>query len=727
MYLKNTHAIIILSICVGIATDLGLIGAQSYFLSFAEAVYTIYGSVFAYLLFTFFLRNFPLIKLKFCHFAALAILVFILLLAAISQDWITGLPKAAVWYLTSMFGFAFLRWIVSEFTVRYLDPVRAQSYFSYLSAFFEGGTVLVILALKLNGRVLDVGQTLCAIIGCCLACLAVIVYQFFPAKNRESAHAKAKAHVSSKLATHLKPLITSFLLMSVAFALVEVCEDYLVKTVVKHTLKNYFDIRAMTDNYFAASCTMVVLFSLIMGKAIESKRISPIKLFNSYAALMAGLGVVCLVTHQFYVFILFEVTRRTCEYCLYRPANQMVLSAFVGDLRPKITAMHSYCYYVIVRTTMAVVFTFTRTLAYEVQTTLVLGLILIAAACAATGLFKFRTLFVSTLYEFVNSGNKTAAVIAAHILSYLRPRDFVDKMTQVLANTPKNILTKTIVLGMGYSPGQDSVAVIESQFQTEKEEIQIAVLDALRISGNFKAIQFLLNVLMERARPKTQRVRLNAMAMIGGIYGKKAIPFLLNGLEHKDNRVVANTLDILSSFRERSLKPYFLKFALSEIPRVKANALLGLSFFPETRSYYRESVKKALTDESVPMLASVLYGIGRLKDSYFRQDLLRIYDKPALRHHPAIINVLSWSLVRLNERKGFELACEIMQLPEESAAHTGFMHFFSLSGQETRYDILKLFIATNGGSESETVKRIGDRLKKSPYDFNDELEFLGIA
>ena len=50
---------------------------------------------------------------------------------------------------------------------------------------------------------------------------------------------------------------------------------------------------------------------------------------------------------------------------------------------------------------------------------------------------------------------------------------------------------------------------------------------------------------------------MNAAKMIAALYGRRAIPFLLNGLTDEDERIVANTLEVLSVFKDPSLDSIF--------------------------------------------------------------------------------------------------------------------------------------------------------------------------
>src|SRR4029434_1166856 len=131
------------------------------------------------------------------------------------------------------------------------------------------------------------------------------------------------------------------------------------------------------------------------------------------------------------------------------------------------------------------------------------------------------------------------------------------------------------------------------------------------MSRSIKASCFMLKILLEKAQPKTQRVRMNAMAAIAGLFGKKAVPFLLAGLEDEDPRIVANALEVLSHFRDEELKQQFLEFADSQVARIHDNALIGLSRYPDTRRVFEARIRDSFQKADVALVASLLYVIGR--------------------------------------------------------------------------------------------------------------------
>jgi hypothetical protein len=286
-------------------------------------------------------------------------------------------------------------------------------------------------------------------------------------------------------------------------------------------------------------------------------------------------------------------------------------------------------------------------------------------------------------------------------------------------------LRKTIIIGLGFTKNEDSVDIIKREFFSDREEIQIAVLDALQISKQFRAIQFMINIVLDKLKPKTQRVRLNAMSVIGALYGKRAIPFLLNGLDHDDPRVMANTIEVLSQFREKALIPYFKKYLTSDIPRLRANAILGLARFSGMKILCRKALRDALRDQNLTMKASILYAIGKLREKRLRDDVVALGQNEVTAQNPKIANALAWALIHFKDVRGYDRACEIWVKSTSTEEMRTFMHFFSLHKTETRYDMIR-FLLNKYRDDEATVQIANERLKKSFYDFHEELEYFKL-
>ena len=197
-------------------------------------------------------------------------------------------------------------------------------------------------------------------------------------------------------------------------------------------------------------------------------------------------------------------------------------------------------------------------------------------------------------------------------------------MKKELDKDQKNYLRKTIIIGLGYTGKLKSTEIIKSQFKHEKEEVQIAVLEALSTAQRFEGVSFIMDILNMKVLPKSFQVRVNATKIIARLYDTKAIPLILVGLSHEDDRVVANVLETLSVFKNENLIRYFIRFSNHETARVKANALMGCYKYKQTRPLYNQIISDIFSANESKYLPSIFYVIGYLRDKNFKNQLLEI-------------------------------------------------------------------------------------------------------
>ncbi|MBF0492321.1 MAG: HEAT repeat domain-containing protein [Deltaproteobacteria bacterium] len=724
MPINNRLAIILFGIIAGAAFTLNLIGSQAFLLSVTEPIYTFHISIFSGISLSFFLAHFRLKKMKFATFSIFSIFIYSLALLLLILVFHSPFLKALIWFFLACYGIAFFRWIGTELVMNHLDPARSQPYFSYLASSFEIGALLVIIFLKLSKLSLTPDQMILTEICICLSLLFFTALQFYPTKNIEIKFSKKMDEAPILKTDIFKHLKVVFLVVSLGFGALKISEEYLVKLVLKQELHSFEAIKNMTMDYIFVASALVILASLTTGRLIQRKRVSPIQLFHIQIFSFLMVSVLALVTQSFYAFIFLEITKRVTENCLYLPSNQMILFSFVGHFRNKLRSLQSFFYYTVAGIPFFFILPYAQQLAPLHQRKFILGIILACLILVFLAVLRFRRRFIQTMYQFVEAGHKTAAIIAVQALSFLRPKSYLKKMKNLLEGNPKKLLRKTIILGLGYSQHEDSLENIMKEFRSDKEEIQIAVLDALSVSQQYGAVQFMINVILAQEKVKSLRVRLNATALLVNMYGKKAIPFLLNGLEDSDERLIANTLETLSLYNDKSLIPYFKKHLSSSNNRVKANAYMGLARFRSTYSLYLNFVQKTLKEQTPDLLGSVLYIIGQVKDFRFKKEVAQL-SSSALRDDPMIKRCLAWALSQLRDPKGFDLFGELFETPFQKEKEAPFMHFFSQLQQEQRFDITKHLVNTRG-TDKTFINNMGDHLRYSKFDFHEEIEYFHL-
>jgi len=506
-----------------------------------------------------------------------------------------------------------------------------------------------------------------------------------------------------------------FVIMIVLFGIFKVTQSYVVKVVLKDTLVSYEAISEMIATYVLISGVATIIISWLIGKLVKVKHLSPVSMFGFYVFFSLIAASVCLVKGTIYFFVTLEIVRRVFERSLYQPADQMTISSFIGAYRHRFKSIQNFFYYTLIPVPFAILFSIPAVQSSPYQKQGILILIISSLILLLAALIFFKKKYRDLLYSFIKSGHKTAATMAIQALSFLKPRRYEDFLINLLKMSPKKILRKNIILSLGYSPEQATVDIITKEFDSQREEIQLAVLDALFVSRDYRAIQFMIDVVKVEEKPKSLRVRINATKMVAAIYGKKAIPFLLNGLRDTDSRVVANTLETLSIYQDKKLIQYFVDFKENSVPRVKANALLGLSYFSKTRKFYREEITKMLQGGNLNMKASALYVVGVKKDSFFRDYMFDIFVSPE-RDNILIKRNLAWALLRIDSKEAYELFDEMLTSKGEEA---GIMHHFSQMEKEMRFDIVK-YIASKHYSDPEKIMNIHNHFDKTKFDFSEE-------
>jgi len=737
MVFSNRVAVLMMGFWVGALLAFGRISAESYLLANFEPIHAIYIATVSSVSFSILLPRMKVEEIKFSRFAGASTIVFAVVLFVLFFVGDLVWVKALTWYFLIIFSTAFHRWVCGELIIRHLNPAIVQSYFAYQGTAFEVGTLLALAGLKLLPDHFGTGPTVVVLVVGYLILSAFFYFHFVPAKNLEVRFERPKetavnADIDSQF---FKKLIFSFSCIALAFGAFKISSKYFITLVLKDELGSYDAIRdVMAGYYFVGSC-IIILVSIFMGNMVRRYRLSPISLMKCHIVLMLIFTMGAVVYAELWprglgtgvplAFLALAVARRVSESCFNSPANQMIITSFVDKARLKLRSVYNIYYYPLVGFPLAILFTFITSELELYDRPFVLGLSLVFLVIGGVAIFQFRPRLVDVLYNFIRASSKASAVAAVRALSYLRPQDYTLEMSSLLKSAPKKVLRKTIILGLGHvRKNADAMDAVLQEFNSDQEEIQVAVLDALQVSSDYRAVQFLANIMMAREQSHSLRVRMNAASMIAALYGRKAIPFLLNGLEDEDERVVANTLEVLAVFRDKTLISYFGRFIDSPVPRVRANALMGLARFRSEREMYNGIVKEILDGFDTHMLVSILYVVGKTKDESFERHLTRLH-KSSLAEDPMVRRGLAWCFTRLDDKRGLELFAEFFAEDYNEGDPTPYMHFFSQLSRDLRLDLVKYF-AVNFFEQKELTDFFQRKLKNSHYDFHDEIDYLEI-
>lgn len=726
MILQNTNAVLLLGLLLGIATSFNFIGSEAYLLSILQPVYTLYVTIGANLSFAVFLRFFSKFKGRFSIFSLALLFFYAAALASLNFSLIPGTVRAIGWFYIAILGIAFFMWMPNEIAVRYLDPARAHSYFSYLVTAMSIGTILTAGAFRALGNEMGVNHTIWLSVIFFALAMVLVGIQFLPSSNIEVHFKSKKDAAGGELEVDKRAFgsfVKFFIAITVLLGIFKVTQAYVVKVALKEMLGSYDAISAMIANYLLISGVATIIISAAMGKAIRARHVSPVRMYGVYIFLALAAAVVCAVKNALYYYVGLEVVKRVFERAFYSPASEMTVASFIGKFRLRLKALQNFYYFTIIPIPFAILFSLPIVSKSPYQKLGILILLILCLISAFTLLISFKKRFRDILYAFIKSGDKAVAVLATQAVSFLKPKKYEDFLVDILGMSPKKILRKNIILSLAYSPKSSIVNVITNEFGSNKEEIQVAVLDALFVSRDYRAVQFMIDVVKVQEKPKSLRVRINATKMVAAIYGRKAIPFLLNGLKNPDARVVANTLETLALYKDKKLIPYFIEFIHNDTPRIRANALMALSYFRKTRDIYRFEMTKILQGDDINMKASALFVAGKQKDRRIKDFLFSTLYSPH-KDVPLIKRNLAWALLRFGCEEGYALFDEIFTAKEEGT-ESAIMHHFSQMEREMRFDIIK-YLASKHLNDPAALTIIGDKLRNTAFDFHEEIDYFDV-
>ena len=718
-------AVLLVGILSGAATSLCAIGAQAYLLSVTQPIYGLYMITLNGVIFSVFISQFRLSRTKFATFACGAALLYVFLLLTLYAGIYPTFTKALIWSFLSVAGIAFFRFITGELASRHLNPAVSQSYYPYIITSLEIGTASVLIITRTLAKNLTPDQII-LVVALLEYVLVLFVYlQFRPVENLEIRIGHHPIQETELKSPPLQAALKIFALLAFCLGTFKVCEEYLVTVVMRNELHSFAAIETLMSTYYLICSGIVIATSLVMASLIRRRHPSPLTLYLVHSCIQLSMAIYCLARGSLFAFVGFDILTKASDRCLYLPGNRIVGSAFVGKLSRIVASVHQISYYTAPMVLLALLLSSSWGMSIASQVRLMLVIIV---AFLTLGIFLirfFRPHFIKALYELIASDEKSKAVTAVRALSFLRPQDYGAKMIDLLGNDPKKLLRKTIILGLGYLGDRQSLDMIKREFQSDKEEIQIAVLDALSLAGQFDAIRFIVNIVTAREKPKSLRVRMNAASAIAAMYGHHAIPFLLNGLEDEDPRIVANTLEVLSIYGDPRLMTYFEQFSVSPVPRIRANALMGLGLYRSTRGRYRSTLREIFSGDDSAMISSILYVVGKRKDKFFRPELTVLLGSPRALD-PVIRRGLAWALSMLNDRRGYDLFAELFSTRFQDDVQEPFMHFFAQLTGQVRFEVIK-YVTLKNRSDTEYLSNMMTLLKKSSFDFHEEMEYFSLA
>jgi len=725
--LSMTRSMIIyltsISIIVGAVLQINLIGSRAFLVSNLDPIFAVYTGIIAGVLSTIFFRFLTTPKYKYAYLSFSLMTAQSLIYAILYFAVIPAKTLAVLWITFAAFSIGICKWITSEMANKYLDPARAQSFFSYLTSFLGIGFIISFVVFKIFRISLSPKETLLVTSVLFAIITLLIVIGFFPKHVLENNFEKSTSSDQKEIkikTNEIDSLKKSFSILCFIIGGSNIIFTYLINIQIKANLQNFEEINKLINDYTLISSILILIAGFGLGQVIKRKRTSPITILLISNLILLLLSTAALLTNKFELFIALEVTQKFIGQSLIASSMQQIINSFIDMHKNLFISLQQFFYFTFTTPLLATIFYFSKSLSSDNEVLFLGSLLLAFLVSSFIFINKFKTSYKAVLISYMRSDFFGAKVLASQMLSFLRPNNFIELMKSELEKNQKNYIRKTIIIGLGYSPENSTTEIIKNEFNSDKEEVQIAVLEALSTQERIEGVSFLMDILSMKVLPKSFLVRLNATKLIAKLYDTKAIPIIIEGLNDPDDRVVANVLETLSTFKNKDLIKYFIKFSQHKNNRVKANALMGCYQYKETKTIYLETVRDALKSQDYDFLPSVFYIIGALKDNTFI-DELKIIANDIQKIPENNIAPLSFALISNNQKTGFKLALKCFKNESQPNIEIPFTHFLSQLNKVKRFDFIR-----NSAKDTTISKNILGHLKNSRFDFYEEAKYLEL-
>ncbi len=635
----------------------------------------------------------------------------------------THLGFLALWVFALQFFAETSRLVQIELSNRYVNPAQVGSFYYFNLIGFEVGTLLATLLILLTG-VEAQSPFFISGLSFILACLwgAMIAYRFGHRRQLEVRFTHRPID-PQLLVPVTRAVFWGFLLFALSTGIFRQFQDFQVKSLIKATSSGSSEIFKNILLVYSLGSLLTILISTIFGVLSYRTRLSPFKAIGFAGAFLFLVQLLVFFAPSKEAFFFLGASARGLERGIYSPNMVLLLNFFVPLQRLGLRFMH----HVVFLSGCGLLFLILSVIQRFFPEGFLLHISPWITLMGALGMFGVAAIFSSKFSRFFTEslkGGKVSSILSAWGLSYLRPKGYSHLMKALLKQNPKKLLRKTIILGLGYAQDEVALETIIEEFKSDKEEIQMAVMEAVKNSKSYRGTNFILNVCLNGRDTHSLSVRLNAALLVGQLFGERAIALLMVGLEDKDPRIIANSLEALALFRKENLADIFKKFIHHPTIRVRANALMGLGLLPRFRKLFQDEISREMANPH--SMASCLYVLGRIQDKSFEKkilDLVVTTDSKLTSEQLQIQRLLAWALTQMGSVEGRLLWWSLLKKEYAQNENTdSIFHFFGQLKQSLRYACVEEWIKREADSKL-AAKNVSEILKKSRFDFHDEAEY----
>ena len=645
-----------------------------------------------------------------------------------------------IWFILSM---SAQSWVIDEFVNRFIPVTERYKFFS--NTYLCSELAAIIPAMIVSFTQFELHFKEATLVACFSSLIIVIMILFFMIipKVYEIRVSRYQLNevISGRAMKSIRSLTFWIFIFGASAGVIRFLSNHMVNTMLRNDL-HFFDQR---QDYFGygvlLTSFLTLIFSVFLQRKIRDRRISPFFVFYLFFAVIVVAGFLCFARFEIFLFLLFGSLLRGALKGLYNPALNSLLSGFSHSLRNKFQAIHSMAFLGMAGLMFGLayflenIFIGTRLIIHNVVF-VILAILLITLSR------RVRFEFIRNYYRMLRFGSQSARVYSALLLSYIRPRAYREQMLRLLQTQPESvILRKVIYEGLGLVWDDCLLPIFEGLLRTYPkpgrgdqhhvrvrssnrglEELQIVAIGVLARSADPQAHALLFQSFRNPDLTFSFRVRRQAAMWMKKIAGPQAMSYFIEGLKSDNERLVADSIEILGVFKHSSLISEFKQLLDSPFIRVRYNALKELYAFSKEKSEVCSQLQKGLESLDPVEARAALYVAGSLHDKKLPLKLPPLsLDSTQMSHTIYVV----WAYRAVDPELFSESLVKLIPNLLKSTEMTSFLHLFSQLTQKERFRCLELLALQISSPDDEKMfQEFRFALRDSNFDFHEEADFM---
>jgi hypothetical protein len=289
--------------------------------------------------------------------------------------------------------------------------------------------------------------------------------------------------------------------------------------------------------------------------------------------------------------------------------------------------------------------------------------------------------------------------------------------------TEDKILKKNILISIGKINNKKSIDYLHSKLFNSDEFLQSVVVDSLCMYRSLK-VDYLLISFIQSGKNKSVFIRKKVIDFINKNYRNAIVPFFTHLLYHKEERIVANTIENFWNIKDERILSIVFPFLNHHHNRIRANTIILFYNFKD-RFYMKNcmnSIEFMRTSNDKSTNISFIFLVGYLRIYFYINDILDWYNasKNSDLFKEIFIENFAFCFSNLNHEIGTQLYVEIFSSSLERIKKS--LYKFKVISTKKRIFIIKEFLKKS--SHSVQIENLQKAFENSVFDFTFELEVI---